>query len=54
MLASAISFAFSLSLALILYKTYFDLKTSVQIKAQAKMAKPLYDYKGRLLRKNFY
>jgi hypothetical protein len=54
MLASIIIFTFSLSLTLILYKTYFDLKTSVKLKAQAKMAKPIYDYKGRLLSQHFY
>ena len=54
MFESAIVFAFSLVFGLTLYKTYTDLKSSKQMKAYSKMAKPIYDFKGRLLRHYFY
>ena len=50
----AIICTFSLIFGLISYKIYFDLKISKQMKAHAKMAKPLYDFKGKLLRHYFY
>ena len=50
----AIICTFSLIFGLISYKIYFDLKISKQMRAHAKMAKPLYDFKGKLLRHYFY
>jgi hypothetical protein len=54
MFESAIVFAFSLVFGLTLYKAYADLKSSKQMKTYSKMAKPIYDFKGRLLRHYFY
>ena len=54
MFESAIAFAFSLVFGLILYKTYANQKLPKQMKAYSKMAKPIYDFKGRLLRHYFY
>jgi|TARA_B100000470_G_C19716562_1_gene357970 hypothetical protein len=54
MLESTIVFAFSLMFGLISYKVLADLKSSKKIKAYSKMAKPVYDFKGRILRHYFY
>jgi hypothetical protein len=54
MIESFIIFSVYLALGFLLYKVYVDLNISKQIKAQAKMAKPLYDFKGQLLRQYFY
>jgi hypothetical protein len=54
MFESAIVFAFSLVFGLILYKTYANQKLPKQMKAYPKMAKPIYDFKGRLLKHYFY
>jgi hypothetical protein len=53
MFESLIIFSIYLAIGFLSYKTYIDLKISKQIKAQAKMAKPLYDFKGQLLRQYF-
>ena len=50
----AITFAFSLTFGLISYKIYFDHKTSKQIRVHSKIAKPIYDFKGQILRNHFY
>ena len=54
MFESYIIFAFSLTFGLMAYKIYLDLKIPKQKIAQAKIAKPIYDFKGRLLRNYFY
>ena len=54
MLEATLVFYFSLMFGVALYKTYVDLESSKQIKAYSKMAKPIYDFKGRLLRHYFY
>jgi hypothetical protein len=54
MFESTIVFAFSLVFGLTLYKAYADLKSSKKMKAYSKIAKPVYDFKGRLLRHYFY
>ena len=46
-------FSIYLAIGFLSYKAYIDLKTSKQVKAQAKITKPLYDYKGQLLRQYF-
>ena len=46
MLESFIIFSMCLAIGFLSYKAYIDLKTSKQIKAQAKITKPLYDFKG--------
>ena len=47
-----IIFSIYLAIGFLSHKAYIDLKTSKQVKAQAKI-KPLYDYKGQLLRQYF-
>jgi hypothetical protein len=54
MFESTIVFAFYLMFGLISYKIYADLKSSRKIKVFSKIAKPIYDFKGRLLRHYFY
>ena len=54
MFESAMILALYLTFALISYKTFLELKVSKQVRAQAKIKKPLYDYKGRLLKNYFY
>jgi hypothetical protein len=54
MVESIIIFFIYLALGFLSYKAYTDLKTSKQIKAQAKITKPLYDFKGQLLRQDFH
>ena len=53
MVESIIIFFIYLAIGFLSYKAYIDLKTSKQIKSQAKITKPLYDYKGQLLRQYF-
>ena len=47
-------FSIYLAIGFLSYKAYIDLKTSKQIKSQAKITKPLYDFKGQLLRQYFH
>jgi len=54
MFESAVIFSLSFAFGLLSYKLYFELKTTKPIRAQAKLKKPLYDFKGRLLSKYFY
>ena len=54
MLESTIVCAFSLMFGLILSKVYADIKSSKKIKTYSKIAKPIYDFKGRILRHYFY
>jgi hypothetical protein len=54
MFESVIIFSVYLAIGFLSYKVYAELNISKQIKAQAKMAKPLYDFKGKLLRQYFY
>jgi len=54
MLESTIVFAFSLMFGLISSKVYADIKSSKKIKTYSKIAKPIYDFKGRILRHYFY
>ena len=49
-----IIFSIYLAIGFISYKAFIDLKTSRQVKAQAKITKPLYDFKGQLLRQYFH
>ena len=46
MFESVIFFSMYSSIGFLSYKAYVVLKISKQIKAQAKMAKPLYDFKA--------
>jgi hypothetical protein len=54
MIESVIIFFIYLAIGFLSYKAYIDLKTSKHIKAQAKITKPLYDFKGQLLRQYFH
>ena len=49
-----IIFSIYLAIGFLSYKAFIDLKTSRQVKAQAKITKPLYDFKGQLLRQYFH
>jgi hypothetical protein len=49
-----IIFSIYLTIGFLSYKACVELKISKHIKVQEKMAKPLYDFKGQLLRQYFH